>query len=54
MTLFIKNVLPQLLKNNDLLRHIEKDDWKTWQRLYPDIKFKINADINISDTGLVE
>jgi spore germination protein KC len=35
-------------------RHMEKDDWKTWQRLYPTIKFKINADINISDTGLVE
>jgi spore germination protein KC len=35
-------------------RHTEKDDWKTWQRLYPNIKFKINADINISDTGLVE
>jgi spore germination protein KC len=35
-------------------RHREKDDWKTWQQLYPTIKFKVNADINISDTGLVE
>jgi hypothetical protein len=35
-------------------RHMGNDDWKTWQRLYPTIKFKVNADINISDTGLVE
>jgi spore germination protein KC len=35
-------------------RHIGNDDWKTWQQLYPTIKFKVNADINISDTGLVE
>jgi hypothetical protein len=35
-------------------RHAQKDDWKTWQRLYPDIKFKVYADINIADTGLVE
>ena len=35
-------------------RHFEKDDWEMWQRLYPNIKFKVNVDINISDTGLVE
>jgi spore germination protein KC len=35
-------------------RHMERDDWKTWQRLYPEMKFKINVNTNISDTGLVE
>jgi spore germination protein KC len=35
-------------------RHFEKDDWETWERLYPEIKFKVNADIQIMDTGLVE
>ncbi|WP_419888027.1 Ger(x)C family spore germination protein [Neobacillus niacini] len=35
-------------------RQMGDDDWKTWQQLYPAIKFKVNADINISDTGLVE
>jgi spore germination protein KC len=35
-------------------RHMGNDDWKNWQRLYPTIKFKVNADINISDTGLVQ
>jgi spore germination protein KC len=35
-------------------RHFEKDDWETWERLYPEIKFKVKADIQIKDTGLVE
>ncbi|MEH7491570.1 Ger(x)C family spore germination protein [Neobacillus niacini] len=35
-------------------RHFEKDDWETWERLYPEIKFKVNADVQIKDTGLVE
>jgi spore germination protein KC len=35
-------------------RHFEKDDWKTWQQLYPVIKFKVNTDVQIEDTGLVE
>lgn len=35
-------------------RHFEKDDWKTWERMYPEIKFKVNADVQIKDTGLVE
>lgn len=35
-------------------RHIERNDWETWQRLYPKIKFKVNVDVKISDTGLVE
>lgn len=35
-------------------RHFEKDDWETWKRLYPTIKFKVNVDVQIEDTGLVE
>ncbi|MDQ1003214.1 hypothetical protein QFZ28_003614 [Neobacillus niacini] len=35
-------------------RNMGNDDWKTWQKLYPTIKFKVNIDINISDTGLVQ
>jgi spore germination protein KC len=35
-------------------RHFEKDDWQTWQRLYPEMKFKVNVDVQIEDTGLVE
>ncbi|MFP7296492.1 Ger(x)C family spore germination protein [Neobacillus niacini] len=35
-------------------RHFEKNDWETWQKLYPAIKFKVNVDIQIEDTGLVE
>lgn len=35
-------------------RHFEKDDWKNWEQLYPKIKFKVNTDIQIKDTGLVE
>lgn len=35
-------------------RHFEKDDWETWERLYPEITFKVNANVQIKDTGLVE
>lgn len=35
-------------------KHFEKNDWETWQKLYPKIEFKVNANINIKDTGLVE
>ncbi|MDM5327324.1 Ger(x)C family spore germination protein [Neobacillus sp. CF12] len=35
-------------------RHFEKDDWETWMRLYPEIKFKVNANVQIKDTGLIE
>lgn len=35
-------------------RHFEKNDWETWQSLYPSIKFKVNVDIQIEGTGLVE
>lgn len=35
-------------------RHFEKDDWETWQRIYPTIKFKVNTKVQIEDTGLVE
>lgn len=35
-------------------RHFEKDDWETWQRIYPTIKFKVSTKVQIEDTGLVE
>lgn len=35
-------------------RHFEKDDWETWRRIYPTIKFKVNTKVQIEDTGLVE
>jgi spore germination protein KC len=35
-------------------RHFEKDDWETWQHIYPTIKFKVNTKVLIEDTGLVE
>ena len=35
-------------------RHFNQDDWEEWKRLYPSIAFKVNTDVQIEDTGLVE
>ncbi|MEH7178403.1 Ger(x)C family spore germination C-terminal domain-containing protein [Neobacillus vireti] len=35
-------------------RHFEKNDWETWKKVYPPIPFKVNVDVQIEDTGLVE
>ncbi|WP_042463830.1 Ger(x)C family spore germination protein [Neobacillus dielmonensis] len=35
-------------------RHFNKNDWEQWQKIYPNITFKVNAKVQISDTGLVQ
>ncbi|WML39273.1 Ger(x)C family spore germination protein [Neobacillus sp. OS1-2] len=35
-------------------RHFNKDDWEQWQRIYPQIKFKVQTKVQIEDTGLIE
>ncbi|WP_462409672.1 Ger(x)C family spore germination protein [Neobacillus sp. Marseille-QA0830] len=35
-------------------RHFNKNDWEQWKRIYPNITFKVIADVQISDTGLIE
>lgn len=35
-------------------RHFSKNDWEEWKKIYPNIKFKVKAKVQISDTGLIE
>ncbi|MFZ7943512.1 Ger(x)C family spore germination protein [Neobacillus sp. 19] len=35
-------------------RHFNKDDWEEWQRIYPQIQFKVQSKMQIEDTGLIE
>ena len=35
-------------------RHFNKNDWEEWKGIYPAITFKVNAKVNIEDTGLIE
>jgi len=35
-------------------RHFNKDDWEEWKGIYPTLTFKVNAKVNIEDTGLIE
>jgi spore germination protein KC len=35
-------------------RHFQKNDWQTWQLLYPNVTFLVKTDVQIDDTGLVE
>jgi spore germination protein KC len=35
-------------------RHFSKNDWQTWQRLYPNVTYKVITDVQIEDTGLIE
>ncbi|MBM7652986.1 Ger(x)C family spore germination protein [Neobacillus cucumis] len=34
-------------------RHFNDDDWKQWKRIYPNIVFKVQSNIQIEDTGLI-
>jgi spore germination protein KC len=34
--------------------HFNKDDWENWTRIYPEIDFKVQAKVQIEDTGLIE
>ncbi|NRD79282.1 Ger(x)C family spore germination protein [Bacillus sp. BRMEA1] len=31
-----------------------RDDWQEWKRIYPTIKFNVNSQVIIEDTGLIE
>jgi len=35
-------------------RHFNNNDWEEWQKIYPQIKFKVDSKIQITDTGLIE
>ncbi|MEH7336406.1 Ger(x)C family spore germination protein [Neobacillus drentensis] len=35
-------------------RHFNNNDWEEWQRIYPHLAFKVDAKVEISDTGLIE
>ncbi|WML44164.1 Ger(x)C family spore germination protein [Neobacillus sp. PS3-40] len=35
-------------------RHFSKNDWQTWQQLYPNVTYKVITDVQIEDTGLIE
>ncbi|MGG1674458.1 Ger(x)C family spore germination C-terminal domain-containing protein [Neobacillus sp. NRS-1170] len=35
-------------------RHFNKNDWEEWQRIYPQLAFKVDTKVKISDTGLIE
>ncbi|WP_251551808.1 Ger(x)C family spore germination protein [Neobacillus muris] len=35
-------------------RHLNKDDWEKWKKIYPTLDFKVKAKVQISDTGLIE
>ncbi|WP_026575227.1 Ger(x)C family spore germination protein [Bacillus sp. UNC438CL73TsuS30] len=35
-------------------RHFNKNDWEEWQRIYPNITFRVNSKFQITDTGLIE
>ncbi|MDR7000663.1 Ger(x)C family spore germination C-terminal domain-containing protein [Neobacillus niacini] len=35
-------------------RHFNKNDWEEWKQIYPNITFKVNSKVQITDTGLIE
>lgn len=35
-------------------RQFNKNDWEEWKHIYPNITFKVNAKVEIEDTGLIE
>ncbi|MGJ7909755.1 Ger(x)C family spore germination protein [Neobacillus sp. LXY-1] len=35
-------------------RSFNDQDWEQWKRIYPQIEFKINSKVQITDTGLIE
>lgn len=59
----VRNLLIKLQKENVdpvgfglryRARHFQKNDWQTWSRIYPQLSFKVQSDIQIEDTGLIE
>ncbi|WP_286231696.1 Ger(x)C family spore germination protein [Neobacillus mesonae] len=35
-------------------RSFNKDDWEQWKKIYPNITFKVDTKVQITDTGLIE